>query len=121
MKFSPLLCGAVIAAAIPAAALADDPRDPAMRNAAARARDAAQTRELNRKENDRVVERGVRWWWVRPDGTKVLGNGDYADARRDSERQRADYDRGRARYEQEMADRRACRAGDDDACDREGR
>lgn len=118
MKISLLLYGAVIAAAVPVAALADDPRDPAMRNAAARARDAARTRELNRQENDRVVKRGVRWWYVRPDGTKVPGNGDYAAAMRDYDRQMAEYDDGRARYEQEMADRRACRAGDDDACGR---
>lgn len=118
MKISLLLYGVVVAAAIPAAALADDPRDPAMRNAAARARDAAQTRELNRQENDRVVKRGVRWWTVRRDGTRVPGKGDYAAAVRDYERQMADYDRGRARYEQDMGDERACRAGDDDACGR---
>lgn len=97
MKIGLLLCGAVMGAAIPVAALADDPRDPAMRNAAARARDAARTRELNLQENDRVTKRGVRWWYVRPDGTKVPGEGDYATAMRDYERQLADDDHGRAR------------------------
>jgi len=114
MKVSLLICGTVVVATMPVAALADDPHDPAMRNAAARARDSAKTRELNRQENDRVVKTGVRWWTVRPDGSKVAGGGNYAAAMRDNERERA-------RYEQEMADWRravaACRAGDRAACD----
>jgi len=102
MKIRALICGVVIAAMMPAAALADDPHDPAMRSAAARARDAARTRELNRQENARVVRRGVRWHMVRVDSGAETG-------------------RNRAGYEREMAEWRravaACRAGDYAACD----
>lgn len=122
MKISPLLCGAIVAAMVPAAALADDPRDPAMRNAAARARDSARTRELNRQENARVLRRGVTWRVVRAGGRgDEADDGDYAAASQDHERDMAEYRRSRARYEREMAGWRravaACEAGDDAACD----
>ena len=121
MKISPLICGALVAAMVPAAALADDPRDPAMRNAAARARDSAITRELNRQENARVLKRGVTWRVVRGGGRDEAGDGDYAAASQDHARDMAEYRRSRARYERQMAEWRravaACRAGDDAACD----
>ena len=121
MKISPLLCGAIVAAMVPAAALADDPRDPAMRNAEARARDSAITRQLNRQENARVLKRGVTWRVVRGGRGDEADDGDYAAAARDHERDMAEYRRNRARYEQEMAGWRravaACEAGDDAACD----
>jgi len=121
MKISPLLCGAIVAAMAPAAALADEPRDPAMRNAAARARDSAATRELNRQENSRVLKRGVTWRVVRGGRSDEADDGDYAAAARDHERDMAEYRRNRAQYEREMAGWRravaACEAGDDAACD----
>ncbi len=121
MKISPLICGAVVAAMVPAVALADDPRDPAMRNAAARARDSAKTRELNRQENARVLKRGVTWRVVRGGRSDEPGEGDYAAAVQDHERDMAEYARSRARYERDMAGWRravaACEAGDDAACD----
>jgi hypothetical protein len=116
MKLSMLVCGAVAAAMVPVAAMADDPHDPAMRNAAARAADSARTRALNRQENARVLRRGVRWHMVRADG-----NADAVAASRGHERAMARYGRDRARYEREMAEWRraaaACRAGDYAACD----
>jgi len=121
MKISPLICGAIVAAMVPTAALADDPHDPAMRNAAARARDSAITRELNRRENARVLKRGVTWRVVRGRSGDRADDGQYAAASRDHERDMAEYARSRARYERQMADWRravdACRAGDDAACD----
>jgi hypothetical protein len=121
MKISPLICGAVVAAMVPAAALADDPRDPAMRNAEARARDSAMTRQLNRQENARVLERGVTWRAVRGAGRDEAADGDYAATVQDHERDVAEYRRSRARYEREMAAWRrsvaACDAGDYAACD----
>ncbi len=121
MRVCLLICGAVVAATMPVTALADDPHDPAMRNAAARARDSEMTRELNRRENERVVKTGVRWWSIQPDGSRVPGEGDYATAMRDYELKMAQYDRDRARYNREMADWRravaACQAGDYAACD----
>ena len=121
MKISPLLCGAIVAAMVPAAALADDPRDPSMRNGAARARDSARTRELNRQENARVLKRGVTWRVVRGAGRDEADDGGYAAASQDHERDMAEYRRNRARYEREMAEWRrvvaACDAGDYAACD----
>lgn len=121
MKISPLICGAIVAVMVPAAALADDPRDPTMRNADARARDSAKTRELNRQENARVLKRGVSWRVVRPSGRYEGGDDEYAAASRDHERDMAAYGRSRARYEREMAEWRravaACDAGDYAACD----
>ncbi|HEX7694956.1 MAG TPA: hypothetical protein VF409_10735 [Sphingomonas sp.] len=121
MKVGIALCGAVLAAMMPAAAWADDPRDPAMRNADARARDSAATRELNRQENARVLKRGVTWRVVRAGGRDEAADGDYAAAAQDHERDMAEYRRSRARYEREMADWRravaACDAGEYDACD----
>lgn len=121
MKVGIVLCGAVLAAMMSAAAWADDPRDPAMRNADARARDSAVTRELNRQENARVLKRGVTWRVVREADRDEVADGDYAAAARDHERDMAAYRRDRARYESEMAEWRravaACDAGDYDACD----
>jgi len=46
---------------LPGAALADDPRDPSMRSAAARARDAATIRRLNREELARTQARDAQY------------------------------------------------------------
>lgn len=121
MRAYPLFCAAIVATMIPSMALADDPRDPTMRNAEARARDSARTRELNRQENARVLKRGVSWRVVRPSGREEAGDDDYAVASRDHERDMAAYGRSRTRYEREMAAWRravaACDAGDYAACD----
>lgn len=121
MKIRALVTGVVAVAMMPVAAQADDPHDPAMRNAAARARDSEKTRELNRRENQRLVRTGVRWHVVRPGSAEETGDDGYAAAMRDHDRDMAQYRRDRARYDQEMAEWRravaACRAGDDDACD----
>ncbi len=120
MKSVALICG-IAAALVPVAALADDPRDPAMRNAAARARDSEMTRELNRQENARVLKRGVRWSYVRPDGRDEGADREYAAALQNHDRDMADYRRRRAQYERDMAAWRravaACEAGDYSACD----
>lgn len=121
MKIDVLICGAIVAAMVPAAALADDPHDPAMRNAAARALDSAKTRELNRQENERVVRTGVRWHVVRSGSVEEPGDDGYAAALRDHDRAMDQYGRDRARYERQMAEWRravaACEAGDYSACD----
>lgn len=113
MRAFALICGVVVAAMMPVAAQADDPHDPAMRNAAARARDSARTRELNRQENTRLVRTGVRW------GAPHTVGGEAAD--QDYQRDMAEYRRRRARYEADMAQWRhavaACEAGDYAACD----
>ncbi len=119
MKIKTLVCAAVAAAMIPAAALADDPRDPEMRSAAARARDRAMIRQLNLEEGARVRLRDARNVQVmragREDGAQ------YAARSRDYDRARTDYARSRAQYEQDMAEWRravaACRAGYYAACD----
>ena len=100
------ICVAILAASISTAAFADDPRDPAMRNAEAHARDSEQTRQLNMQAA--AANQGPRYHVVRAGG--------YEDDR-DMDR----YARSRAQYEREMAEWRravaACRAGYYDACD----
>jgi hypothetical protein len=125
MRVNPFICAAMVAAMMPAAALADDPHDPTMRSAAARAHDREVTRRLNLKENARVRERGVRYYTVDSRaaraGSRYEADDDYAASSRDHDRDMADYARSRAQYEREMADWRhavaACRAGDYSACD----
>lgn len=57
----PLLGAAALSLLVPAAALADDPNDPAMRSSAARARDKAMTRKLNQDQLARVRARDARY------------------------------------------------------------
>lgn len=119
MKFGLLMGAALIAAMLPGVALADDPNDPAMRSAAARARDREMIRQLNLAERAKVRLRDAR-------NTQALRTGRidadaYAARSRDHQRAMANYARGRAQHEREMADWRAtvaaCRAGDYSACD----
>lgn len=120
MKISPFVCAALAASLLPAAALADNPNDPSMRSAAARARDREDTRKLNLGALRDVREREARGelGW-RP--ARAADNAEYAANSADYRRNMANYDRDRARYEREMADWRravaACRAGDYAACD----
>lgn len=107
MKNSLFICVAVFAATIPAAGWADDPNDPAMRSAEARARDRAIIRRLNLEEGARVRARDARY---------AKGWREYAD----HQKSQADYARKRAQYDRDMAAWRravaACRAGDHSAC-----
>ena len=115
-------CAAIAAATMPVAAQADDPHDPTMRSAAARARDREIIRQLNRQELAMVRERDAGYaagWRATRDAEG--GNDDYAARRRENDQAVADYARSRAQYERDMADWRrafaACRAGDYSACD----
>lgn len=118
MKLSVMICGAVAAAMVPVAAMADDPRDPTLRNATARARDSAATRDLNRREEQRARATGVRWRVVSDGGNGRAEDSGYAA---DYDRQVAQYRRDRDHYEQDVAAWRrtvaACEAGYYDACD----
>ena len=121
MRVLPFACVAAFAVLMPAAAQADDPNDPALRNAAARARDREIIRQLNLKELARVRERdagyakGWREW---------RGQASNAGARgyeRDVEHythERADYERRMAAWRRAVS---ACRSGDYDACEGQGR
>lgn len=119
MKANPFICAAIVAVLMPAVALADDPHDPSMRSAAARARDREMTRQLNLEEIARVHRRDARNAQGRR-GARV-GGGEYAARSRDHERAMDNYARNRGQHEQAMAEWRravaACRAGDYSACD----
>jgi len=115
------LC-ALAAALLPATAKADDPHDPSMRTAAARARDHAIIRRLNQRELAYVRQRDARyaegWRAYRSRGADA---GDYARRRADYERalqrhadDQGDYQRQLAAWRRAVA---ACRAGDYSACD----
>ena len=125
MRANLLVCAAIVAAAMPAAALADDPRDPAMRDGAARARDREAIRQLNLQQLAMVRERDARyaegWRAARGNRNAAAADEGYAARSRDHERALSDYARDRAQYEQEMADWRravaACRRGDYSACE----
>ena len=131
MRLGAFICAAIVAATVPAAASADDPRDPAMRNADARTRDSDLTRQLNREAGARFRERDARnvqgWRAARDSESYEAADSEYAAraqdfAARSQDHQRAmgDYARDRARYEQDMAAWHravaACRAGDYAAC-----
>lgn len=115
MRVNLLVCAALVAAMMPVAAWADDPHDPAMRSAAARARDREIIRQLNLRESARVRERDARYaqGWRAAQAERRYALGDH-------ERAVSDYARDRAQYERDMeAWRRtvaACRAGDYSAC-----
>lgn len=105
MKFVRLAGAAALVLALGSqAALADDPNDAAMRNAAARARDAALVRRLNQQQLARVQARDAGYaagWqaWRGVDGENARRQADY-------ERQMADWRRAVAR----------CNAGDARYC-----
>lgn len=114
MRAKSSVCAAIVAAMLPAAAYADDPRDASMRSAAARARDSDMTRQLNLRAGVAARSTGQR-------RVVLAGGGDYAAAVRAHDDEMARYARNRAQYERDMADWRravaACRAGDYSACD----
>lgn len=115
MRINGFVFSALIVSMMPGAALADDPKDPAMRDAAARARDAEITRQLNRREGEAVRQRDARYarGWRAARGQAARS--------REHERAMASYARSRSQYEREMAEWRravaACRAGNYSACD----
>lgn len=113
------ICAAIVVAMTPAVALADDPRDPAMRSAAAHARDREATRQLNVEAAARV--RQPSWRTVRSGASYVAVDDEYAARSQDHARDMANYARNRAQYDRQMAEWRravnACRAGDYSACD----
>lgn len=121
MRVKLLICAALAGALVPAAAFADDPHDPAMRSAAARARDRAIIRQLNLNEAAMVRERDARYAEGWRAAREYAADGGYDARRRDHERDMASYSRRRARYERDMAQWRsavaACEAGDYSACD----
>jgi hypothetical protein len=110
MRVNLLVCAAIVAAAMPGAALADDPHDPAMRDSAARARDREAIRQLNLQQLAMVRERDARY----AEGWRTARENRNSSARED-------YARDRDRYERDMAAWRravvACRRGDYSACD----
>ena len=122
MKVGLFVCAAIAAVVTPVAASADDPNDPAMRSAAARARDREIIRDLNRQELARVQERDARYaeGWRAYRGS-AEPRGDYAQEWRADREAMAGYARERAQYERDLANWRravdACRRGDYSACD----
>lgn len=106
-KSSLFACALAMGAALlPAAALADDPRDPSMKSAAARARDSAETKRLNQGQLSYVRDRDAR---IIGDYRASQGEIDKSNA--DA---RADYSRKMAAWRRAVA---ACNAGQWDYCD----
>ncbi|MEO6715794.1 MAG: hypothetical protein ABIM50_00890 [Novosphingobium sp.] len=110
-----ILCSvALLTAVLPVAAMADDPHDPAMRTAAARARDHEIIRRMNEEQLAYVGQRDARY----AEGWRAYRSRG-AD-REDYERANQRYAQDRSSYERQMAAWRravaACRAGDDSAC-----
>ena len=122
MRVKTLLCAALIAATMPTVARADDPHDPTMRSAAARARDHAMIRQLNLNELERTRVRDARYasgWQAYREARGSGGEARYVpEAEYEQASQRYAHDR--AQYEQRMAEWRrtvaACRTGDYNAC-----
>lgn len=106
MKLGSLICALAMGATLlPAAALADDPHDPTMRSAAARARDSAAIRRMNQRQLAYVRQRDAR---NQPTYRVTQRDRDaYADAR-------ADYAREMANWRRAVA---ACNAGRYEYCD----
>ena len=118
------LTAAIAALLLPGMALADDPRDPTMRDPAARARDKAIIRKLNQEELARVQARDAQYaegWraWRERNGNG--GTAEYSSRQSDYDQANRAYAKDRAAYERDMARWRAavaaCRAGDYSACD----
>ena len=126
-----------LAGTLAAPALADDPRDPAMRNAEARARDAAEIRRLNREQAAMVARRDAQYaqgweaWREARDGRAdyeaaradyARDMESYARARRDHDANEAAYAAAPSDYEADMRawrrDVEACRAGYREYCAR---
>jgi len=106
-KFGSFACALAMGAALlPAAALADDPRDPTMHNPAVRARDRAITRRMNQDQLAYVRQRDAGSVHSYR-GARSEGDEAYADAR-------AEYGRELAAWRRAVA---ACNAGRWEYCD----
>lgn len=96
-----------------APALADDPNDPAMRDPAARAKDRAIIRQLNRNQLAHVQKRDAEYARQWKAWREYHQRGPEADE---------GYAAAKARHERDMAEWRravsACRAGRYEYCDR---
>lgn len=120
------------AALVPQTAMADDPRDPAMRSAAARARDRAEIARLNRDQLAYVRRRDAGyakdWAAYREAQGQGQGQGRSAyeetsyEAADGARRNAADYAQSRRDYERDLAEWRyaagQCRAGNYAYCAR---
>ncbi len=108
---------ALCAVLVPAAAYADDPNDPAMRDPRARARDRAIIRQMNLDQLAHVRARDARyaegWRAYRENRGGTEGRSDYNRAMADYDRQRANYARERAAWRHAVA---ACNAGQYEYC-----
>lgn len=117
MRVNALLAAALFAVALPTAALADDPVDPAMRSSAARARDHEQIRRMNQAQLDFVRARDARY--ARQAAGSGYGHGPtdggYAPADGGYAQAQEQYRRDLAAWRQAVAD---CRAGYYEACGR---
>ncbi|WP_436810573.1 hypothetical protein [Sphingomonas sp. DT-204] len=103
MKFGSFACAlATSAALLPTAALADDPRDPTRRGAAARERDRAIIKRMNQDQLAHVRQRDARNWQSYREARDT-----YADAH-------AEYARKMAAWRRAVA---ACDAGRWEYCD----
>jgi hypothetical protein len=93
-------------ALLPATAQADDPRDPSMKSAAARARDSAETKRLNQGQLAYVQQRDAK---ILRNYRETQGehNSAYADAQ-------AEYSRKMAAWRRAVS---ACKAGQLEYCD----
>lgn len=117
-----ILSAALVVAMLPTVARADDPNDPTMRSAAARARDHAMIRRLNLNELARTRARDARYASGWADYRQANAGGERARYVPEAEYAQASqgYARDRAQYDQRMVAWRravaACRAGDYDAC-----
>src|SRR3546814_6273140 len=120
--FAPALCALACAAGLATApARADDPTDPAMRSAAARARDKAIIRQLNEDQLAYVRQRdaGYAKDWEAYREAKA-GNRDEGDSRYEADQRtysdaRSDYEAAMAGWRRDVA---ACRAGYYEHCAR---
>ncbi|WP_162854684.1 hypothetical protein [Sphingobium estronivorans] len=106
VKMGSFMCAMALGVTLlPTAAWADDPHDPTMRSAAARARDRAIIKQMNQRQLAYVRQRDAR---NRPTYRVRQRDRDaYADAR-------ADYDRQMASWRRAVA---ACNAGRWEYCD----
>ncbi|WP_176596199.1 MULTISPECIES: hypothetical protein [Sphingobium] len=106
MKLGSFICAVMMGASfLPGVALADDPNDPTMRSAAARARDSAIIKRMNQQQLAYVRQRDARnrqSYRVRQSDRDA-----YAEAR-------ADYAREMAAWRRAVA---ACNAGRWEYCD----
>lgn len=118
------IAATLAALALAAPALADDPKDPAMRTAAARARDRELTRQLNLGQLAHVRERdaayAVGWNAMREQAGGRGANRAYAERSSQHRQAMADYAAAQADYQARMASWRrqvaACNGGDWNAC-----